>query len=815
MAHAFRASHVPHLVLRDGSIRLATFVCVILLAGSPAAAQQAGEVSLEEPAAFTLDQWTTEDGLPQNSVTAIAQTPDGYLIVGTFGGLARFDGTSFRRMERVDSAGRHVDRVLSLAVGRDSALWVGTENGLLRYYQNRYDRYTTANGLPDNQVQALHVDRTGAVWIGTARGGITRWAAGQFQRFPEIDGVSLDQVISIAEDASGTLWVNAGERFVTIGGPPSPDATRSLAARVPRALHMTLQDRAGAYWFSGPDGLVRVSGGTIRRYGRRAGVPGRSTMTEDPGGGYWLGTNNDGLFFFQPGGEGDRPTVRRYALPNGRRQYRVRAAYVGREGDVWFGTNANGLIRARRNLFSVYTTAHGLSHEVATAIYEDARGTIWAGTNCFGVNAIDRRRGTVRLFKPRRPDDPAGDPCVFAMTEAPAGTMWFGTWGGGLTRLTGGRMERLKYSAGLRDSVVLALFTDRDGTVWVGTNTGGLAALEGGRVRAAYTTDDGLAHNSVRTMYQARDGALWIGTLEGLSRLADGRFTTWRAADGLSTPHVRAIYEDSAGSLWIGTYGGGLNRFTDGVFTAITRDDGLAEDVVSSILEDDRGYFWMSGNQGISRVARRELVGFAEGRLARVRTVLYGPADGLLNAETNGGFQPAAWKDARGHLWFPTVQGVAVVDPARVTAIERTPSVSIEEVVVDGVAHRPTDAMVIGPGRPNLEFRYTGLSLAAPQHVTFRYRLEGFDEEWVRAGTRRVAYYPRLEPGQYRFVVTAANRDGVWNQAGTSLGLRVATPFWNTAWFRLTAAAGLLGLLVGVLRRRELAARRAGAARAE
>jgi signal transduction histidine kinase/ligand-binding sensor domain-containing protein len=683
---------------------------------------------------------------------------------------------------------------------------------LLRYYQNSYDRYTTANGLPDNHIPVLHVDRAGAVWIGTERGGITRWAAGQFQRFPEIDGVPLDHVVSIKEDASGTLWVNAGDRFVTIAGEP-PGTAQSPPAAVPGALHMALQDRAGAHWFSRPDGIARAYRGTMRVYGRGAGVPARPTMIEDPGGGYWLGTNNDGLFFFQP--QGDRPAVRHYPLPDGRREYRVRAAYAGLEGDVWFGTNANGLIRAKRNLFTVYTTAHGLSHDVATAIYADQRGTVWAATNCFGVNAIDQGRGTVRLFKPRRPGDPAGDPCVFAMTEAPAGTMWFGTWGGGLTRITGAREQRLKYSAGLRDSVVLALFTDRGGTVWVGTNTGGLAALHDGRVRAAYTTDDGLAHNSVRTIYQTRDGALWIGALEGLSRFADGRFTTWRAADGLSTPHVRAIYEDAGRSLWIGTYGGGLNRFRDGVFTAVTREDGLADDVVSSILEDDQGYFWMSGNQGISRVARSELTGFAEGRLPRVHAVLYGPTDGLLNAETNGGFQPAAWKDARGHLWFPTVEGVAVVDPGRVTAIERTPSVTLEEVVVDGVARPPAEALVVGPGRPNLEFRYTGLSLATPQHVTFRYRLEGFDDDWVLAGTRRIAYYPRLEPGQYRFVVTAANRDGAWDQAGTSLRLRVATPFWNMAWFRLAAVAGLLGIVVGVMRRREMAARRARAAQEE
>lgn len=282
-------------MLANRFVWLPTIACVGLLTVRPAAAQRT--LPLTEPAAFTLDQWTTEHGLPQNSVTAIAQTPDGYLVVGTFGGLARFDGVRFRRMERVDSAGRHVDRVLSLAVGRDSALWIGTENGLLRYYKNRYDRYTTADGLPNNQIPVLHVDRTGALWIGTERGGVTRFAGGQFQRFPEIDGVPLDHVVSIKEDASGTVWVKAGDRFVIIGE-GHPGAMRWRAAPAPALIRLELQDRAGAYWFRQRSGLVRVVDGAVRRYGRGDGVPGPSVMVEDPGGGYWLGTHLDGLFFF-------------------------------------------------------------------------------------------------------------------------------------------------------------------------------------------------------------------------------------------------------------------------------------------------------------------------------------------------------------------------------------------------------------------------------------------------------------------------------------------------------------------------------------
>jgi signal transduction histidine kinase/ligand-binding sensor domain-containing protein len=785
-------------------VKLAAVAVALAVARTPAMAQTR---ALIEPPEFAVDRWTTRDGLPQNSVNAIAQTPDGYLWLGTFGGLARFDGSTFTVAERVDSSGRHVDRILALAVGPDSALWVGTETGLLRYHHGSFTAYTTAQGLADNEIAVLHVDRRGILWVGMSRGGIARYDGGRFQTWREKDGVPLRNVSSISEDQDGTLWVNVGDRFVTFAAGRPAGTPPARRRPEPGLLNLMLQDRAGALWFSRSDGVARLAGGVVSVFDRAAGLQRPSTMVEDPGGGYWLGTNNDGLLFVRI--EHGRAAVRRYPLPDGRDAYRVRTAYLDRDGYVWFGTNANGLLRARRNLFTTYTSAQGLSNDVTTAVFGDAGGRIWVGTNCWGLNAIDALRRTVRVFKPRRSGDPAGDPCVFAITEAPRGTLWVGTWGGGLTRLDGDREVRLRSAGtGLRDSVVLALFTDRDGTVWVGTNSGGLAQLEDGRVRATYTTSEGLAHNSVRTIYQTRDGAIWIGTLGGLSRLRDGRITSYTAAQGLSAQHVRAIYEDADGTLWIGTYGGGLNRLRDGAFTAITPSDGLADDVVSAILEDEYGRFWMSGNRGISRVARSELIAFAERRQRRVHAVLYREADGLQNAETNGGFEPAGWKDAAGRLWFPTVRGVAVVDPARVSRRERAPAVRLEDVVVNGVSRQPRASIEIGGGRPNLEFRYTGLSLVAPQHLTFRYQLQGFDEDWVEAGARRVAYYPRLPAGQYRLVVTAGNRDGVWSEAGTELRLRVLAPFWSTWWFRVLAAATLLGLALVLVRRRELAARR-------
>ncbi|MFW6201166.1 MAG: sensor histidine kinase, partial [Gemmatimonadota bacterium] len=809
----------------------ACLLLTILIASPPLALGSAAALAAQEarpliePPAHAIDQWTTEDGLPQNSVNAIVQAPDGNLWIGTFGGLVHFDGTRFTRVERTDSAGRHIDRVMSLAVAPDGTLWIGTQDGGLlrreagaggghrgaggpqRGESGRYDAFTTADGLPDDEVTALYASRDGALWIGTGGGGVARFVDGRFRRYREVGGRSVGSVVSFVEDRRGTLWINSTDGLFTLeDGELSTASPRAEA--LAEAEYMVLEDDEGARWFTLPDRMARQDEARVEVFDVLDGA----LVVEDPVDGYWVGTADDGLYFFRPDAA-VADGFHRYPLPDGRLAYRVRSAHVDRVGNVWIGTSANGLLRAKRNLFTTFTTGHGLSHDVATAVYEDEGGTLWSATNCGGVNAIDRRARTVRVFNPRSPGDPEGDPCVFALGEAPEGTVWQGSWGRGVTRLTSTRDDLPRRVAGLADAVVLALYGDRGDTLWVGTNSRGLAAVVDGRVRATFTTADGLAHNSVRTIHRTRDGDLWIGTLGGLSRLRDGGITSYTAADGLSAEHVRSIHEDDAGRLWIGTYGGGLLRLHDGELTAIGLDDGLADDVVSSILEDDAGFLWMSGNRGIYRASLEALNAFADGEADRVHSVLYGVDDGLRNAETNGGFQPSAWKDSGGRLWFPTVEGVTVVDPADVVVDERPPTVAIAEVVVDGVSRAPNGAISVGPGRPNVEFRYAGLSLAAPEHVTYRYRLEGFEEEWIDAGSRQVAYYPRLAPGRYRFVVRAANRDGVWSDEGAALALRVVPPFWSTWWFRLAGLAAFGVVLVVVVRRRDRLARRRREAR--
>lgn len=779
--------------------RAARWLGTLVLLGAPwphreAAAQR----RLLEPPIHVLHQWTTADGLPQNSVNAIAQSPDGLLWLGTFGGLVSFDGTSFRVHARGDGGARHIDRVLALAVTRDSALWVGTEEGLQRLHRGRYESATLPAGFPEGGVRALFVDGSGRLWAGGRNGGLAYREGTAWHEARPPSGAPLGPVASFTADGAGGVLINIGDR-VHEPIPGTPALVRRHRAPGSDDASARLVDARGTRWYSAAGAALRVDARGSRRLGRADGVREPNVMAEDPEGGVWMGTLNDGLFHYEEGDGAAR--AHRYPLPSGAERFRVLSAFVASDGSVWFGTNAGGLLRATRQLFTTYEEEHGLSHSVATAVFEDAAGTLWVATNCYGLNAI-ARDGTVRLHKRRMPNDPRGDPCVFSLAESPAGTLWVGTYGGGLTRIRDGREEWLRMLPGMRDSVVLALLAARDGSLWVGTNSGGVSIVREGRVVRTLTTAEGLVHNSVRLLREGRDGTLWVGTLGGLTRIRGTELRSFDADDGLGNLHVRAVHEDADGIVWAGTYGGGLHRLTDSGFVAVTTADGLREDVVSSILEDETGHFWMSGNAGIQRVARSELLARTEGRSARVHALLFGAQDGMRNAETNGGFQPAAWRDRRGSLWFPTVQGVARVDPARRALPAPTPPSTIAGVIVDG-QERPVDRPLrIGPGRPNLEVRYSGLSLSGAEHLAYRYRLVGFDDVWIDAGTRRAAYFPRLEPGRYRFEVVAANRDGRWHAQATGIDLEVLAPLTARTSVRTAGALALAALLLSLARAR-------------
>jgi signal transduction histidine kinase len=407
---------------------------------------------------------------------------------------------------------------------------------------------------------------------------------------------------------------------------------------------------------------------------------------------------------------------------------------------------------------------------------------------------------------------------AWSVLQDHAGTMWFGTKEG-LCRLRKGKLSTFTIKDGLPSNVIYALMEAHDGALWVGTS-GGLCCIRKG-VFTSYTSstatnphknnghNNNLPNDRVFNLLEDRDSALWIGTNDGLSRFKNGVFTNFFTRNGLSHNAIHTLAQDSEGTIWIGTIGG-LTRLKNGVLQSITTKQGLYNDVVYGILSDNNGYFWISCNKGIYRVRKDSLNACADGKLKQLSCQAFGTEDGMKSAECNGGTQPAAWKSRDGHLWFATIRGAVSVNPNDVFFNPLPPYVIIESIKADTTALDLTATATVEADVQKFEFYYTATSLLVPDKVQFRYMLEGYDESWVEAGSRRVAYYTNLQRGRtYRFRVCACNNDGVWNDVGASSAMLYLAPYiWETWWAYSLYAALALSSAVLLVRYRERNQRR-------
>ena len=578
-----------------------------------------------------FDSWTTENGLPQNSVNDILQTRDGYLWLATFGGLVRFDGVRFVVFDR-STQGVESQRVRALLEDRHGTLWAATEDGMLiRYRNGGFTTYTRKDGLPHAAAVRIEEDDEGNLWV-TWVGSLTKYDGQHFLN------VGSDHFANRVAAPPETRYIDAwwsqdstGLHVLNKGRVRTYSVRGDLLGADVTGIN---SDRRGNLWIrSGSAGVIKASNGRLERYTTREGLP-----SNHPDGRFYEGSEGDIWFL-------DYPTTL-YRIRNGKHELiklpgaplsGLRSFYVDREGSTWLGTTATGLHRLREPTITVYTERDGLSLKNVYSILEDSTGAIWIG------NGGLKRYANGHVTSHWSAEGVSSDH-VTCTYEDKSGRLWVGT-SGGLTYFGSGHFRRYDDPSGFLKGSVSAIHEDRSGTFWFGTDLGLVKSTGGGFTR--YTTNDGLSHDRITTLFEDRTGALWIGTFQGLTRLKDGAFTAYTEHDGFIGNAVRAFHEDNDGILWIGTYDGGLYRLAQGRLTRYTRNDGLHDNGVFQILEDDDGYFWMGSNRGISRVSRRELNEFAEARRRSITSVVFGPKDGLASVEVNGGCQPSGLKSRR------------------------------------------------------------------------------------------------------------------------------------------------------------------------
>lgn len=721
---------------------------------------------------FMHSVWQTRDGLPQNTISAIAQTPDGHLWLGTREGLARFDGLRFKIFNTESTPEIGHNQILSLFTDKDGALWIGTwGGGLTRLEAGRFTRFTAADGLPSELVSAIFQDAQGRLWVGTDGGGLTRLDGDRFTPIPSRDALGK-HVRAIAEDATG-LWIGSDAGLARLAHGGSLESFGPQQGLAHRSVRTLLRTRGGVLWIGTEHGLNWMDGRTLWSFpdGRPLAHDMILALREDRHGGVWVGTDAQGLRRVHDG------VVASFTSQDGLSNNSVYSLFEDREENLWIGTNLGGLNRLRDARITPFTQREGLSSNYTRSVFEDAEGSLWIGTEGGGINRL--RDGRITTFTTKQG---LSNDTVLSIAQDPSGALWIGT-DSGLTRFQNDRMQSMTRNTPMANESVLALAIGADGSIWMGTYAAGLVQYRDGAF-TAFNTSNGFPHNTVNVIHEARDGTLWIGTRGGgLSRYRDGQFTTFTTRDGLTDNLVFALHEDAAGAIWIGTYGGGLNRLKDGRFTSVRRAQGLYDDVIHRIVDDGAGQFWMSTNRGIFRVRNAELDAVADGTAAAATSVAYGSRDGMRNAECNGGGSAGAMT-RDGRIWFPTIEGVVSLDPKQLGTSAPPPPVAIADVLVDGRAVDPRPPLTLPASAQTLALDFTAMSLVAPESIRFRYRLEGLEDEWVEADGRRTAYYSKLPPGRYQFRVIASSRDGVWGDAGATLALAVAPNWYETAWFR-------------------------------
>lgn len=803
---------------------------------------------------YLVHVWQTDDGLPQNWVSSIAQTPDGYLWIGTrYGGLARFDGVRFVPFNPQNTPALRDVQVEHLSVDETGRLWVVMGNESITAAQAdqftlyRWPRsqprlraaqvlFTRSNhvvfagegsflavlnepfgtngwflqepGGPFNiEPRNVVTDHDKSVWATTLNLRLVRLVDGKLELANQLPGLIEPRTTTLAVDSARRLWVASPRRLLSWNGKTFADRTPTNGPP-PRDILQIAFTGDDSLWVLESSRLRKIINGQWAVTAEETALPSDSPVRQiqmhgDAQGGVWLVRYGHGLTHVKSDG-----TSHQLTEADGLPSLFINTWFQDGEGNVWIGT-ANGLVRIRESGFMSLTKAQGLPGKSVRSVATDSSGSTWIGTVSGGMA---RWRNGVLTNIPL--PTPAVPP-VESVTVTPdlTGRLWIGSLNHGLMKMEAGQIERVNTPSSL-GAPIRTLFVDSKNQLWIGGLVNLFRYAEG-QFRQFSVGEGFVDGHAIGAMAEAADGTLWIGTGPGdLWCYAKEQFEKFTPPDAWPSVRISAVLPDTNGVVWVGTLGGGLLRFHNGKFTRCTSEDGLPDNNITQLLDSADGHLWAGTYAGIFRAHKTELERAAAGELAQVACRVYGRYDGLPALECSSGFQPACWRTAEGRLWFSTANGVVSVNPSEVFVNRQPPVVLIEEMAVDGKLRKlakpagrtNADARLeIEPGRHYVEFRFTGLNFAAPDGVRFRARLEPGNTDWQDLGGQRSIGYGPLPPGDYRLQVTACNNEGVWNETGASVAFAVLPYFWETWWFKVGlggVALAALGITVALAQRR-------------
>ncbi len=736
---------------------------------------------------FTLSHWNSSNGLAHNMVISIAQSREGYLWLGSFEGLTRFNGSEFvvfddRSLPLADTNG-----IRALTVDARGQLWVASaRSGLLTQTERGWQHYGSAQGQPFEHLVGVEPSTDDWLWLIGEETGIARWRpGGKALLIDQQGGLAHDNVYVTLADGAGGVYVGSADGLDHVsatgvvtpwgaqrGLPPGP--VRSIRQAPNGELAITVSGKVG--WI-GAQGFRALTGEQVPSTAQ--------LLLYDSDGGLLIGTTDQGLWRFGP--RGLDMLDRRHGL----RGNRVVSLFEDREGSVWIGSS-DGLYQLRDLRFTTIDRRHGIGEAYVRALWEYPAGVLWIGS----TDGLYRREGeTVQRFGR---DSGLLSDSILALADTPEFGLLVGTFGSGLAHLVGGRAQALPGTASLAALQVRALLPRADGSLWIATNSG-LFRLIGAQL-THFGREEGLPRNFAMALTEDHAGQLWVGTSGGMARFADEHFEPYTRAQGLQAEDVFAIHSQASGELWIAS-NQGLKRFANGRFQDVRGDDPAFNSSLFQIVEDADGNFWISSNRGIFRLAANEIAAVRAGLPGPVSVQRHDRSDGMSNEQANGASQSAAIRLADGGLRFATAEGVAAVNPQR--PFPSRPlriNAVIEAIFVDNERIDSISEQTLSAGVKRLEFSYVGLSLLTPKRLRYRHRLIGFDEQWVDADRGRVAAYTNLAPGEYQFEIEASS--GAVIARAPAVRFFIAPHWWQQHSVQALAALVVLLLLIVLWRTR-------------
>jgi len=729
---------------------------------------------------YTLEVWNTDRGLPQNSITCIAQTGDGYIWFGTQEGIARFDGVRFTTFDKHNTPAIKNNYITALHVDSKKRLWIGTyDGGVLSYSEGAFTPLDLGSSFENAHIRAIHEDGSGRLWIAVRNKGVVSIDNGTQRIFDTSNGLVNNEPWTLCDDGDGRMWIGTEEGIsIIVGGTVKSFTTKN--GLISNSVNAICSGADNTMWIGTNLGVMQIPSdrsdpSRYRSYTVDHALPDRIvySLAVDRLNRVWIGTRNGAALL-------SKGIVTPFTTSDGLSFNEVSSVFIDREQNVWIGTDGGGVNVMREGLFSTYTTRQGLPSDVVWSIYEDADQRLWIGTDR-GLVALDHDRTNV--LERYTMENGLHDNEVYSVSADRSGAIWVGTVNG-LNVVKNGRVRAVQPVSRTKGQIFGCLMTDSKNRVWAGTTGNGVLVFKNSVFSTAYTTQEGLTGNYINTIVEDRNGNIWVGTDgDGISVIGDSGIVSYSTDHGLPNNFIHTIHVDSHNVIWIGTFGGGLARWKEGRFTTLSTRQGLLNDGLFHILDDGFGQMWFTSNRGVFHIQTSEIEECLDGVRPSVTSMTHGKEDGLTTAEFNGGVQPAGWKAHDGSLWFPTSRGAVTIHPASIQKNQQPPLVVFEELRINNQTTVVEQGSIIPAGTERYEFRFTGLSFANPSKVSFKVKLEGYDTEWDDIGTRRSAFYTHLPSGTYTFHVMAANSDGVWSERAASFTFVRQAYFYETTVF--------------------------------